>query len=538
MDSNASERVSGLMGTRAVGERALTALVHPVWLFGLGVLVVNDHYLKGAGLLPGWLTGKLSDVVGLLCAPAVLALLWPTRRGAQVAGLAVAVGFSLLKTVPWVARAVEQVTRDTLFPWQVTIDPTDLLALPAVALGVWLSGRELPRWWRPGVVARVAVVPGALVAMAGTSPPTTVCDDCVATNEVFAARVLGNNTGETLLVRIRPLRDTVEVAESCRPSHAGSGTRSVFRDEHFGAVMPMMLPPEAVVDLGDGLHSARGVYLVEGAGLPAFIVDTRCAEFTTLPATTVDYEEGSAALIELVSSGSGVVVRQHPDVYPGPSLNAESDADPACAHEPLEGGSAWSEIPPTGHYVVVAATQLAGGCSTLTLKTETVDTEFSYCLPGVERVVAVGAEVELRAIRFGQGGEPLEGFELLVTVPGATSPSWRLRAAVGGGVPALGGDLEVNIEPLASCGAAYDECADLGRRAGVSVQAAGGEVVVVEPGSAGAVAAGVKLHVFRAGVFDLVDTAAACAPALGTAVDSAVVVTFDRDLSPVLGGGR
>jgi len=39
---------------------------------GLAVLALNDHVLKGADVLPGWLTGKLSDFAGLLFFPLLL----------------------------------------------------------------------------------------------------------------------------------------------------------------------------------------------------------------------------------------------------------------------------------------------------------------------------------------------------------------------------------------------------------------------------------------------------------------------------------
>jgi hypothetical protein len=45
------------------------ALRSPMFGAALSVLVLNDHWLKGAGLLPGWLTGKLSDFAGLIVAP-------------------------------------------------------------------------------------------------------------------------------------------------------------------------------------------------------------------------------------------------------------------------------------------------------------------------------------------------------------------------------------------------------------------------------------------------------------------------------------
>ena len=49
------------------------------WWIALGVLVLNDHLLKYAGVLSGWLTGKLSDVAGLIVAPVLAARLVRAR---------------------------------------------------------------------------------------------------------------------------------------------------------------------------------------------------------------------------------------------------------------------------------------------------------------------------------------------------------------------------------------------------------------------------------------------------------------------------
>src|SRR5262245_49551402 len=75
------------------------ALLHPLWVFSLGVLLLNDHYLKGSGVLPGWLTGKLSDFAGLVVAPVLLAALFrvKTRRGVAIAAAAVGLGFAGLE---------------------------------------------------------------------------------------------------------------------------------------------------------------------------------------------------------------------------------------------------------------------------------------------------------------------------------------------------------------------------------------------------------------------------------------------------------
>ena len=55
-------------GTR----RALRALGHPLSVAALVLLALNDHVLKQAW--PGFVTGKLSDVAGLVVAPLVLAV--------------------------------------------------------------------------------------------------------------------------------------------------------------------------------------------------------------------------------------------------------------------------------------------------------------------------------------------------------------------------------------------------------------------------------------------------------------------------------
>src|SRR5262245_28812425 len=54
-------------------------LLHPLFLCALALLLVNDHLLKGAGILPGAITGKLSDLAGLIVAPVLVAALVGAR---------------------------------------------------------------------------------------------------------------------------------------------------------------------------------------------------------------------------------------------------------------------------------------------------------------------------------------------------------------------------------------------------------------------------------------------------------------------------
>lgn len=132
-------------------------LLHPVALGAVLVLVVNDHYLKQA--IPGWFTGKLSDVAGLIYFPLFLQGVWealqrlahrvwqPSSRVLCLAVVATAVVFSgtqlwdpcaalyrdglgLLQSMLRAPFAGEFVVR----PVALTQDPSDLFALPALGL--------------------------------------------------------------------------------------------------------------------------------------------------------------------------------------------------------------------------------------------------------------------------------------------------------------------------------------------------------------------------------------------------------------------
>ena len=56
--------------------------IHPVVVGSVLLLFVNDHILKAA--TPSWLTGKLSDVAGLIAAPLLLQALIETLRGSRL----------------------------------------------------------------------------------------------------------------------------------------------------------------------------------------------------------------------------------------------------------------------------------------------------------------------------------------------------------------------------------------------------------------------------------------------------------------------
>src|SRR5262245_59903430 len=88
-------------------------LAHPLPLAAVGLLTLNDHVLKGSGLLPGAVTGKISDFAGLFFFPLLLAAiargLSAAARGrdiddrrslAAASAIATALGFAAVKLVP------------------------------------------------------------------------------------------------------------------------------------------------------------------------------------------------------------------------------------------------------------------------------------------------------------------------------------------------------------------------------------------------------------------------------------------------------
>ncbi|TYB47077.1 hypothetical protein FXF51_59215 [Nonomuraea sp. PA05] len=137
---------------------------------GVIVLLVNDHLLKQAW--PGFVTGKLSDVAGLVVAPAMLALLF-RRRADLTATVLTGVLFTAVKTTETGAEAASYAWTLVAGPSRVLADPTDLLALPALALAWWVRRSTLDRpssaRWRIIVTTPLAVL--AVAATGAAAPP-------------------------------------------------------------------------------------------------------------------------------------------------------------------------------------------------------------------------------------------------------------------------------------------------------------------------------------------------------------------------------
>jgi cysteine-rich repeat protein len=119
------------------------ALLHPIWIASLTLLVLNDHFLKGSGTLPGWMTGKLSDLAGLVVAPVLLAAIVRARthRAIAIVHAVVGLGFAALELSPSLTAVAGWVYGLAGFSWRSTRDLTDLLALAVLPLSYLFTVR-------------------------------------------------------------------------------------------------------------------------------------------------------------------------------------------------------------------------------------------------------------------------------------------------------------------------------------------------------------------------------------------------------------
>ncbi|MBP2329448.1 hypothetical protein JOF56_009833 [Kibdelosporangium banguiense] len=152
-------------------------VAHPLTVGATAVLLLNDHVLKQAW--PGVVTGKLSDVAGLVMAPPALGLLFGLllahRIGAAAAVLLTGVGFSLVKLTPAGAEVASAAWSVVNGPSVILADPSDLFALPALGLAWWAWCQVAVAPPLPDSLAFrlrvILAVPFTVLAITATSAP-------------------------------------------------------------------------------------------------------------------------------------------------------------------------------------------------------------------------------------------------------------------------------------------------------------------------------------------------------------------------------
>ncbi|HEY4058152.1 MAG TPA: hypothetical protein VGM39_16180 [Kofleriaceae bacterium] len=146
---------------RGDGNLPIGEALHPVTIAAVALLILNDWVLKPA-FPHGWphaITGKLSDIAGLVAAPVILTSLIGllllasrklglrahpglTRRRLVLSIIATGVTFCAVKLSPAASHAFVALLSHVRHS-AVMLDRTDLLCLPALLVAYWIGRDEL-----------------------------------------------------------------------------------------------------------------------------------------------------------------------------------------------------------------------------------------------------------------------------------------------------------------------------------------------------------------------------------------------------------
>jgi hypothetical protein len=386
-------------------ERALPSLP---WLAALGLLVVNDHLLKGAGLLPGVVTGKLSDFAGMIVAPALLATLVRarTRTGLIACHAAIALVFAGIQVSPAFADLWSGLMGLVGYPWVITSDPTDLIALPLLVVA-WrlLVPRMTPSHdAHEGVLLDLRRLAQGSAGMLGlwACVATSRIDGGIDTEnswyeDVFASLVVHNANDYDITLFVRPLRP--ELALDCDAIEADPGR--LLPSSAFADAEVWTLPPNTNMPvLGESECNAAWI---GGEGVPPTILFWRAEHYpvTWFAGQYFDTEalprEAAALLFDDLGARwiGGEAFRFTPDT-------SVPEQDPSCefaSDERVDWDTQIEQL--VGASGVSAMLELAAlehgvdGCDALELVHPTQGTSTAYLCAGAPLPFAVGESIRI-----------------------------------------------------------------------------------------------------------------------------------------------
>jgi hypothetical protein len=149
------------------------AMISPLFVAAVLVMAVNDHLLKGAGIIPASITGKLSDFAFLFFVPIVVAFVFRVRSHGPlvVIYVSIAILFSAVNLSGWFSQLVEHIFGLAMIPMHLWPDATDLLALMIMPLSIWfVHRRRATSRIELGGLLRCAIAVVCFIACAATSP--------------------------------------------------------------------------------------------------------------------------------------------------------------------------------------------------------------------------------------------------------------------------------------------------------------------------------------------------------------------------------
>lgn len=488
------------------------ALFHPAWLAAIGTLALNDHLLKGSGWAPGWLTGKLSDVVGLFAAPLLLAVLLRVRSHRAWAACHVAIGlvFAGIQVSGPFADAWSSVMSLFGFPWVITRDLTDLLTLPALVLSYIVVPRLALSMQGPAHAAEVVVTgAGALACVATSAPPSEPFF-----SSFDADTYIHNGTSFDIVVRIRELRPTVTL--DC--DLIEEDPSAYLREPVFGDVASWTLASDAnmpVIELWDRTPSGCYAAMIDADNLSPTIVFWRDGQLPVRWTDGLGIDENAPGWIDITfdDDGNGSYETQEDILFPVTDLPREPEG--LCA--PTDPGMqlAWSDVP-SGDWRLANIDEGLDGCVFMELQTgleaelEGEGRPFTVCLPAGAFPFADGDSIELRETSLSNGGTLLQLWGLNPQTSAYDEGSTVLALHRGGRIDDVFGMAAFATADPDCAPRAEETCGTVLQSASVSLNGGGYEGVSLRRSSTPTMARGdgqtIELYLVHAAVQHLVDT--------------------------------
>ncbi|MEM7035930.1 MAG: hypothetical protein AAF570_03050 [Bacteroidota bacterium] len=141
-------------------KNVMQRLGHPLFIFSLALLLLNDFLLKSE--FPGLLTGKLSDFAGLFAFPYFFSAFFP--RHLRSIHVATTIGFIFWKSAA--ATPLLLFLQEIGLPFYRVIDPTDLVALTSIPLSFIVLQKPAPRFQLKPLITHAIILTSAFAFIA------------------------------------------------------------------------------------------------------------------------------------------------------------------------------------------------------------------------------------------------------------------------------------------------------------------------------------------------------------------------------------
>ncbi len=322
---------------------------------------------------------------------------------------------------------------------------------------------------------------------------------------VVAAFVIGNNTGQVRMIRVRPLRSTVKV--NC--SAVAATPRVAFRNLHFAPAKTWILESGRAMPLVNDPTRDCTVLLVDGSGLERRLLfwTNSAWPHQTLPSVTAQLGSGVGAQRQLaVIAVEGQAEWSTHTVSHAQPTEVDPVAPPGCALPSGEDDLSWTDLP-LGTHTLVDLVSAPDGCAALDLLTDAGLERVFVCLPPGFLPFEAGEELFLAGLSTGHNIDPIHGVEMVGD---------KAHVRIGRGADAVYfGKGDLKITSADGCPGQHDACGTYARALKLDVTLPGKPTQALHPGDNVTLPNGSHFAVLRASDRLIWDTA--CAADVGSA---------------------